>query len=161
MTIADIYKEAKAFINTFIRKEMVDQGHHLTGAMEESLEATITAKPGETDMEGFAAHYTQYVNYGFPASSANFGQVPYLIDYFKKRGLSEKEATGAAFATVKVWMKEGMPTTASNRFSTTGKRTNMIEDAFEKNGQALDNFIGAGFDRLIEAEFQQEKSETI
>jgi hypothetical protein len=160
-TIADIYQGAEEVINEILRKEIVAQGHHLTGAMEESLSSEVSTKGKSEIMEGFAAYYTQFVNDGFPATSASFKQVPFLIDYFKKRGLPEKEATAAAFATVKTWMKDGMPTQASKRFSETGSRTNMIENAFAGHSNEIDEFIGDGLDKLIEEEFQLEKSETI
>lgn len=160
-TIADIYEGAERLINQIIRKEIVLQGHHLTGAMEDSLSVEISTKGKEELMEGFAVHYTQFVNDGFPASSASFKQVPFLIEYFKKRGLAEKEATAAAFATVKVWMKQGMPTQASKRFSETGSRTNMIENAFAGNNNEVDEYMGNSFDFAVEELFQKEKSETI
>lgn len=161
MTIADIYKGAEPFINSFLRKEVIDQGHHLNGAMEESFSSEISQTKKADTMEGFAVYYTQFVNDGFPAASASFKQVPFLIEYFKKRGLGEKEATGAAFATVKVWMKQGMPTQASKRFSKTGSRQNMIESAFVGNESKIDEYIGNGLNFVVEERFQLEKSETI
>jgi hypothetical protein len=160
-SIADIYQGAEAFINELLRKEMVAQGHHLTGAMEESLKAKIGKKGKAQLMEGFSVYYTQFVDEGFPAASASFKQVPFLIEYFKKRGLAEKEATAAAFATVKVWMRDGMPTQASKRFSSTGSRTNMIESAFVGSENKIDEYMTNGFDFIVEEEFQQEKSGVI
>lgn len=160
-TIADIYEGAERLINSIIRKEMIDQGHHLTGAMEDSLDKKVFKKGKAEVMEGFAVYYTQFVNEGFPASSASFKQVPFLIDYFRKRGLGEREAQSAAFATVKTWMKEGMPTQASKRFSRTGSRTNMIENAFAGSGDRIDDYMSNGIDFVVEERFQMEKSETI
>jgi len=160
-TIVDIYKAAERLINEIIRKEMVAQGHHLTGEMEESLFSQTSRKRRIDMMEGFAVDYTKFVEEGFPASSANYGQVPFLIDYFKKRGLEEKEATAASFATVRVWMKEGMPTQASKRFSSTGSRTSMIENAFTGSEAKIDEFIGNGIDFVVEEKYRKEKSEKI
>jgi len=166
MTIQDLYKSAEKFINEFIRKEMVDQGHHLRGDMEDSLQAeTFKQKKAEV-MEGFAIHYTQFVNEGFPPESASFKQVPFLIEYFIKRGYpvastSGVDATSLAFATVKKWMKEGMPTQASKRFSKTGSRTNMIENAFVGNDNRLDEFMSNGFDFVVDEQYRKEKSEKI
>lgn len=64
-TIADIYEGAERLINEFIRKEMVDQGHHLTGAMENSLESDSFKKKKAEVMEGFAIDYTLFVEHGF------------------------------------------------------------------------------------------------
>lgn len=160
-TIADIYRASEHLINEILKKEIVAQGHHLTGALEDSLQADVSKKGSADLMEGFANYYAQFVNDGFPAASATFKQVPFLIEYFKQRGLGEKEATGAAFATVKKWMNEGMPTQASKRFSQTGSRTNMIESAFLGAEVRIDEVLTNGFDFVVEEKFQKEKSETI
>ena len=147
---------------------MVAQGHHLTGAMEDSLSVDIFKKGKADIMEGSAVYYTKFVNEGFPAKSASFKQVPFLIEYFIKKGFpvassnpTTATAVSMAFATVKKWMKEGMPTQASKRFSTTGSRTDMIEAAFTGAGARIDEYIGNGLDFVIEEDFQKEKSETV
>jgi hypothetical protein len=160
-TIADIYQSAERLINQVLRKEMIDQGHHLTGAMEDSLSIKISRSDKVDTMEGFAAYYAHFVNEGVAAASASFKQVPFLIEYFKKRWLPENEATSAAFATVKTWMKEGMPTQASKRFSQTGSRTNMVDNAFVGAQPVIDGFIGDGLDFIVEESFQKEKTETV
>lgn len=159
--IESLYQAATRLIHQRIRQEMLAQGHHLTGAMEESLDSDIGSKAKAVILEGFAVDYTRFVNEGFPASSASFKQVPFLIEYFKKRGYAEREATSFAFATVKKWMKEGMPTQASKRFSRTGSRTNMIESAFIGAEPELDELMSNGLDFVVEERFQKEKSETI
>lgn len=168
MNIEDIYQGAERLINQILRDEMVAQGHHLTGAMEDSLSSDIYQKSKAHIMEGFSVYYAKFVNEGFPAESASFKQVPFLIEYFIKRGFpvasSNKQtatATTMAFATVRKWMKEGMPTQASKRFSSTGSRTNMIENAFEGHGAEIDGYLLNGFDFVVEERFQKEKSETI
>jgi hypothetical protein len=167
-TIADIYQAAERLINQIIRNEMIAQGHHLTGAMEESLSSNIFKQAKAEIMEGTAVYYTKFVDEGFPAASASFKQVPFLIEYFIKRGYPVASttpgtltATNLAFMTVKKWMKEGMPTQASKRFSSTGSRTDMIEAAFVGNEDKIDNVLTDGFDFVVEEYFQREKSETI
>lgn len=160
-TISDIYEGAQRLINEFIRKEIVAQGHHLTGAMEDSLDSEIFKSKKAEVMEAFAIDYTRFVNDGFPAASATFKQVPFLIEYFKKRGYEEKAAVSFAFATVKKWMKEGMPTQASKRFSTTGSRTNMIENAFVANEHKLDDYMSTGLDFVVDENYRKEKTEKI
>lgn len=161
MTIEEIYREAADFINKILRKELVDQGHHLTGALEESIAFTISKTGDINRLEGFAAHYSQFVEHGFPASSASYKQVPFLIDYFIARGLDEKEATAAAFATVTVWMKEGMPTQASKRFSSTGSRTNFVDHAFTEHAAEINKAIEVNIDKAVDELFKREKNEII
>lgn len=161
MTIADIFDLAQDFINKILREEIIAQGHHLTGKMEESLHGVKSSR-GRTDLlEGFAIFYAQFVDQGFPASSANFSQAPFLIEFFQKRGLSPKEATGAAFATIKVWMRDGMPSQASKRFSQTGSRTNFVSNAIAGKASEIDEFIGSKIDIAVDELFKREKSETI
>lgn len=167
-TIADIYSGAERLINAFIRKEMIAQGHHLTGAMEDSLDSDVFKQKKADVMEGFSVYYTKFVNEGFPAKSASFKQIPFLVEYFIKRGFPIASTTPGtttavqmAFATIKKWMKEGMPTQASKRFSSTGSRTNMIENSFEENRAKLDEYMSSGFDFVIDEHYRKEKSETI
>jgi hypothetical protein len=167
VTIADLYKEAEKLINEFIRVEMKAQGHHLTGAMEESL-GSETSSTGKAElMEGFAVYYAKIVNDGFPAKSASFKQFPFLVEFFVKKGFPIYSSSGGLTAnqlaamTIRKWMKEGMPTAASNRFSSVTRRQRMFENAFQDNKQKLDEFMSNGFDFIMEEDFQKEKSETI
>lgn len=162
MTIEQLYEGAERLINEFLRKEIQDQGHHLTGALESSLESATSSEGKAKLMEGFAANYMRFVNDGFPASSASMKQWPFIRDYFIKRGLSEKEAGAAAAATIKKWMSEGgMPTQASKRFSSTGSRTHLVENAFVGNKAKIDQYMSAGFDFVVDELYRKEKSETI
>lgn len=160
-TIQDIYKGAVPFINSVLQKELIAQGHHLTGRAEESLDAT-TFKEGKAEvMEGIGVYYLEFVNNGFPARSASFKQVPFLIEYFIKRLGSPVDARAMAFATIAKWMKEGMPTPDSSRFSSVTRRKLMVENAFQDNKQKIDEYITNGIDFVVEERFQLEKSETI
>lgn len=166
-TIAELYEQAEKLINQELRKEMVAQGHHLKGTMENSLEADITHTAKQDLMEGYAIFYTKFVNDGFPASSASFKQFPFLVNYFVERGYPMASTSGTVTApqlaamTIRKWMKEGMPTQASKRFSSTGSRTNMIENAFVGAEPKIDAFMTEGFDFVVEENFQKEKSETV
>lgn len=167
MNIAELYKGALVLINQELRKEMVAQGHHLSGAMEDSLDADI-AKEGKAEvMQGYAVFYTKFVNEGFPAESASMKQFPFLLEYFIKRGFPVASTGGnltagaMAAMTIRKWMREGMPTQASKRFSSTGSRTQMIENAFVGSENKIDEYMTNGFDFIVEERFQKEKSETI
>lgn len=161
MTVKDIYTGAERLINLFIKKEIALQGHTLTGTMEDSLDGKYS-KSGAADlMEGFAVDYTKYVNDGVPAASASMKQFPYLVNYFKLRGLGDKEAKGAAAATIKTWMREGMSTQASKRFSQTGARQNFIDSAFMGSNGQLDEYMTNSFDFAVDELYHKEKSETV
>lgn len=163
-TVKDIYEGAQRLINTVLRHEIVAQGHHLTGALEDSLDSSVS-KEGKADvMEGFALYYAKFVNDGVPPESASMKQFPFLVEYFKKRGVrgeDDRDAKAAAAATIKKWMKEGMPTQASKRFSSTGSRTEMIQNAFVGAQAQVDEYMSNSLDFAVEEHFQQTKSETI
>lgn len=164
MTIKEIYQGAQRLIDQIIRKESSAQGHFLTGALEDSLDSSV-AKEGKADvMQGLALYYAQFVNEGVPASSVSWKQFPFLVEYFKKRGVTgddDRDAKAAAAATIRVWMRDGMPTQASKRFSSTGSRVQMIENSIAGNGSKIDGYMGDAFDFHVEEEFQNEKNETV
>lgn len=161
LTIEEIYHGAENLINQLLIKESSAQGHYLTGAMERSFTAEISRAGKAEVMQGFAVDYTKYVNEGVPAASASMKQFPFVYKYFLARGLADKEARGAAAATIKKWMKEGMSTQASKRFSETGSRHHMVESAFVGGQTIIDEYFNNTFDLSMEEEFQITKSETI
>ena len=162
MTVADVYELAETAINGFLRETIIAQGHSLIGELHQTLHST-TRQKGKTDvMQGFAVHYMKYVNDGVPAKSASFKQFPFLVEYFKKRGISDdKEAKAAAAATIHKWMKEGLSTKASSKYSETGKRQQIVENTFADHGDKIDGVVMAAFDQLVDEQYHKEKSETI
>lgn len=161
MDIKEIYDGAEKLINQYIKKESTDQGHYLTGAMEDSLSHRVKKQGRAYTMEGFGVHYAQYVNEGVPAESASMKQFPFIKRYFQQRGLGEKEAGAAAAATIRKWMKEGMSTQASKRFSSTGARQHFVESAIVGNESKIDEYMSNSFDFSIDETFHKTKSETV
>ncbi len=141
------------------KEEVVLQGHSLTGALEDSVRIEYDGVQITVSVKD----YVKWVNEGFPASSATMKQLPFVIEYVEQRmGKRGKEAVGIAVAIIKTWQREGgMPTKASSRFSSNSKRTELVEDAYEKNIQETDDQIGQGMDQFFNHEFNKEKSETI
>lgn len=165
-TVKEIYQGAEKLLNELISKESDEQGHHLTGKLNDSLTSQISNTSRADIMQGFAVSYAQYVDQGVPASSVSNKQIPFLIEYFIKRGYpvyshSGLDATKLAFMTLSKWKKEGMSTLASRRFSTTGARQNFVELAFIGGGPKIDEYMGNGFDHIVEEQFQKSKSETV
>lgn len=117
------------------------QGHSLTGNAITQMETRIMQTTKGYDIDGYVLDYMAYNNQGIPAS-----QIPYspgsgkryskyiaeLIDYAKRRmGASQRDAQRIAFAIASKHKREGMPTKASARFSSTGRRTGFIEEALD------------------------------
>jgi hypothetical protein len=169
-TPEEIMKGGSAIIEAGIREESRAQGHYLTGGMENSL-SSIAGRIGLLRiLTGTAVEYTRFVNNGVSAGRVPFQQgsgagksayIEGLRQFFILKGLSPKEALGAAFATAKTHKKEGMPSKGSYRYSSTGSRTGMIEAAMTKKEPLLDAHMATGFDNLVEDIFQKCKSETV
>ncbi len=171
-TIEEVFRGGRRIIEDGIRNESRAQGHYLTGAMERSLAGVVGKFGPMTILVGTAVDYTRYVNNGVQP-----GRIPYgggsgggggtsayiegLRQFFLLKGLSPKEALSAAFATAKTHIKEGMPSKGSSKYSSTGQRTGMIEEAISKRESVLDSYMINGFDEVVEFNFQQTKSETV
>lgn len=161
MNLKEIYDGAQRLLTELISDEFHKQGHTLTGKMAESITAKQKKDGRVHVLEGQAIKYTDFVNDGFPAKSASMKQFPFVKAFFILRGLGDAEAGGAAAATIKKWMKEGMSTFASRRFSKTGARQKAIEKAFSKNTSKLHNYMTNTFDFAVDELYKKEKTETV
>lgn len=134
-------------LNAFIaeiKKQYTMQGHTLTGNLVNSLRWEIETKDTKLTGKVYIADYGLYVNNGVSAVNIPFGKggggkskyIQGLIRFFLLRGLGDKEAKGAAFATARKHKKEGMPTKASSRFSKNGKRVGALDDAIKLKQEA-------------------------
>jgi hypothetical protein len=134
-----------------VKLELAAQGHRLTGALIDSVTYQVKQTATGALIEGLLLDYGIPVNTGVPAAN-----IPYTrkanLGTFRKTGfrrsggkaskyiaglklfaklrfrVNEREATRIAFAIANKHKKEGMPTQASKRFSSTGKRTGAIQD---------------------------------
>ena len=136
------------------------QGHELTGNAVRQLETRILKTAQGYQIDGYVTDYMASLNTGVPAQ-----RIPYspgsgarsskyiqgLIDYAKRRmGASDKEAQKIAFAIASKHKREGMPTRASARFSSTGRRTQFIQEALEGKEAEFAELI----ERAIEESFE-------
>ncbi|SFW16080.1 hypothetical protein [Chitinophaga sancti] len=171
-TPEEIMKGGAVIVNAGIKDESRAQGHYLTGGLENSLSYVVGKLGPLRILTGTAVDYTRFVNNGVaagrvpysPGSRSGAGTSQYiegLRQFWILRGKSDKEALALAFATANKHKQEGMPTSASKRYSSTGQRTGMIEAAMTKKEQELDAYMSVGFDNLVETVFQKCKSETI
>lgn len=151
----------RRIIEQAIRQEAIAQGHYLTGDMERSMTATVTESAKQTTVEGEMAGYAQILNEGFAASSASMRQFPFLVKFWMLRGLPEERAKRAAAATIKKWMREGMPTASSATHAKEGQRRRMLDNALTKALPEADQAVMKGFSDEIDKVFQMVKSETV
>ena len=143
VNLTQLGKDISTLAITAVVNEWKAQGHNLTGKAISEIETIVKFQVNELQITGLVLDYMAINNQGVTADripyTPNSGRPPSkyisgLIEYAKKRmGASDREAKSIAFAIASKHKKEGMPTRASARFSTTGRRTGFIEIALEKN----------------------------
>ena len=136
---------------TLVANEWKAQGHNLTGSAIKQMETMVQFQINTLIVEGFVPDYMAINNKGvlatkipyYPGSGRKESEyIKGLMKYAKLRfGASDKEAKSIAFAIASKHKKEGMPTKASAKYSSTGKRTGFIETALDKNSQKFIELI--------------------
>lgn len=139
-----------------LAKELRDQGHYLTGALERSIKSRQTNSGNSFVLETEANDYITDLNEGVPASQiqVDVAYVQELAAYAQKRfGVSGGAALRAGYNIAKKHAIEGNPTKASYQYSNTGDRLHAIEDSYQKNE--------AEYDQQIETSLSQELDDLI
>jgi len=136
---------------TVVANEWKAQGHNLTGSAIKQMETMVNFQINTLIIEGLIPDYMAYNNSGvkaeripyYPGSGRKESEyIKGLMRYAKQRfGASDKESKSIAFAIASKHKKEGMPTKASAKYSSTGKRTGFIETALDKNSQKFIELI--------------------
>lgn len=161
-----ILNKIKRELDESFKKELIAQGHSNSG----KLEASINGKINGNQLNGEIYDYGFILNDGVKP-----GRIPYrrgsgaksskfidsLVLYFKSKGLNEKEAKSAAFATAMVQKKEGMSTKGSKRFSKNGRRQGFIDHVIENKEAKIDKIATDGMDNIFNQEFHKQKTEII
>ncbi len=166
-----LLQKASDAINKNLAAELVAQGHSLTGSLERSIHGNVIQAGNGVAILGTMNSYGKYVETGvgkdkipYGGHSASGGTSKYiqgLITFWKLKGLGEKEAIRAAFATAKKHKKEGMPTKGSQAFSKTGERTKFIRIVERATGDEIDTMVSSGLDMIVDQKYREVKSETI
>lgn len=167
MKTVTLLTKVSNILDRAFKAEIKDQGHSLTGALEASVKGNVQ----ETNTSCQILDYGHILNDGtksekipYSGRTGKGGTSKYiqgLVSFFKLRGLSDKEALGAAFATAAVQKKEGMSTAASKRFSKNGNRQNFISRVIARKENEIDQIMQAGMDDIFNFNFNKQKSETI
>jgi hypothetical protein len=167
----ELLQKAGHILSSGLVYELVNQGHHLTGALENSIKSEVVATENQTTNTGTMFLYGMYVNFGVAPDRIPYGGTPTgaktsryiqgLKSFWMLKGLSEEKALSAAFATAKKQKIEGMPTVGSYQFSDTGQRRWFILNTGGKVDLQLDQIMSDGLDGIIDTLFNETKSETI
>jgi hypothetical protein len=159
--VVDIMKE----LQEALREELAAQGHNLTGRLSDSIEFDVSSDGKEIVGQMFFNDYGVYVNVGVTADRIPFGggrgnggksaYIQGLIEFWENRGLSGREAVGAAFATAHVHKREGMPSRASYQYSRTGERLGFVQDALEPRIAGIEARLAEKFSANFEFEIAE------
>ena len=162
MKSSNIVTIAGKFLNDKLITELRDQGHYLTGALENSISTSMLVEKGNnvSSVYGFALDYAIKLNEP-QFGKNNLPTVQELTNYFILRRYPPGEAARIAYLTHKKHLEEGMPTKKSSRFSKTGVRIQFIDRVWKSNEQILDQKMEAGMDDIFNTEVRKQKSEVI
>jgi hypothetical protein len=143
-----------------LKKELRDQGHYLTGALERSISSKQSNAGGKTVIEGQALDYAEDLFEGKRPEHIDESDIKGLTKYAELRfGYTGNRAIKAAVAIARKHRKEGMPTKASYQYSSTGERLDADVEAFNKNEDVYDQLLETGvsneIDQFIDKTFDQ------
>ena len=141
-------KDISNVIISALVEEIKLQGHNDTGKLINSFESTETETGKKTTIEILFFNYGMFLNYGRKPG----GYVPFavLFDWVKRRlNLSGLQARSATFAINQKIFKEGSPTKGALKYSSTGKRTQFIDDALKRKDKEITEAISEYFAFVI------------
>lgn len=124
--LAGFVLEAMQIAQRGFRAELVGQGHRLTGRLAESIVYEVGYDASGAHGEMLADNYAVYVDAGIQPQNVRY-PIQVMISYWRKRGLGEREAVRAAWATRAKHKREGMPTRSSYAFAKNGRRSGFIK----------------------------------
>lgn len=161
MNLTDTITAAMEEIRKRLIAELSAQGHRNTGALEKSIAYDIRREGGNLVAVMTAFDYGLVVEFGVKADRIPYGgrggsrgktskYIQGLVRFFGHKGLSQREALSAAFATARKHKREGMPTRGSYAFSNNGRRTGFIQNTLEQYLPILTSKIGEGAGGIVE-----------
>jgi hypothetical protein len=156
----DLTLDLIAAMNTALNDAAVDllieldaQGHRNTGALEKSIKVDVKLEGRKIVGEVSGLDYIDYINRRTRHSRVAGAQVAGLFQWWKAKGLSDKDARSAAFATAVNQVKYGSPTPGAFRYTTNGKRTGAIQAAFGNVGADIGQQLATAANATITAAF--------
>jgi len=162
MTLQSLIVDIMLELQTALRDTLAAQGHVLTGNLSDSIMFEVSADGDEIVGQMYVADYGIFVNVGVTAARIPFGgrsgkggtsqYIQGLISFWEGRGLSGREAIGAAFATAHVHAREGMPSRGSYKYSSNGERLGFVQDAVESHIARIENTLSEKFSATLEFE---------
>jgi hypothetical protein len=157
MTLNELLNKVDGIISEELKVELRAQGHYNTGALDQSIEGTVTSN----SLEGHANYYAAILNTGFGPEKASMKQFPFLVRYFESKGRDEKTAKQLAAMTINAWKRDGMPSSGGFAYSETGQRTKFIQIVHKAINGKVNTTMSNGLDKIVNETFHQTQSETV
>jgi hypothetical protein len=148
-----------------LANEWTAQGHEMTGAIVKNIDYVVKQETDSLTISGMMYPYGMII-----AAGVKWSKIPYsgrsgrggtsmyiqgLQSWVKLRmNISdEKKSLGVAFAIAQTQKREGMPTKGSYGYSSSGKRTIWIEEAFKHNEDLIVSTIREMCYNLLSVKF--------
>lgn len=167
--IATHVEHLQHVLSELLMEEFEAQGHSMTGKLIKDIEYKVKQETTKLTLSGYAYIYGNILAAGTKAAKIPYGgrtgrggtslYILALQNYVKQRMniQDEQKSKSIAFAIATEQKKHGMPTPGSHRFTTTGKRTDFVEEAFRKGedriteavSQMAFNLLTVNFDVLL------------
>lgn len=152
----------------FVREELTEQGHNLTGNLLNSVSTRQVSSGDEITILVEHLAYGRFVDQGVrpsripfsPGSGARTSKyIEGLKEFVRLRRIAgplESDILGAAFAIAKKHKKEGMPTRASRRFSSNGRRVGYMSTTLETHrSEELHSLIATAGEQAVTEKFEE------
>jgi len=132
-------------ISEVLLNEWEAQGHSMSGKIVKEIEYQVKQETNKLILSGFMYPYGSIVAAGTPSSKIPFSgrtgrgghslYIEALQSYVKNRMniQDEKKSLSVAFAIAHTQKNEGMPTKASYRFSSNGRRKDWVEGGLKND----------------------------
>ncbi len=165
----DISGKIAALCINVLKRVLKQQGHRLTGKLEQSIEAVVQVNRGNAIavIDIYFEDYGGVLNRGIPADRVPYQRgsgkktskvVQGLANFAILRRMTSDPAIAIkiAFMILNSWKKRGAPTVGSRRFSQTGRRTGAVDEAvkelepliMELFSESVATFFGLFFEYL-------------
>jgi hypothetical protein len=169
MSIQTDIAKLQDVLNEALMNEFESQGHKMSGKLIQDIEYKVNQEVDRLVISGYMYAYANYLATGTKAAKVPFSgrggggtslYIQALKNYARQRmGIEdEKKALSVAFAIAHTQKKEGMPTRGSYSYTSTGKRTDWITEAFKRDEDKITeavsdmafNMLTVKLDTLIE-----------
>lgn len=159
MKIELLGEEVGKIVAQAVKESFAMQGHKLTGELEKSIEFKVNNQRESINIDFLLFDYGMVQNYGVTADRIPFNPgsgaktskyIDGLKNFAKLRfGVDDKKAKSIAFAIAYKHKQQGMPTSASKKYSKNGKRIGAIFDALKESDDKVMELINAAYSEYI------------